>query len=197
MPPKVLVVRIDAPAAAYASWMAAMRSGCSTFQSSPAPPALEAGVLQHGAHRAVDEDGVATGDEGAESVHGCSSAGAPRVSRNVVTASGDHSVLEPRGDRCGEVGRRALARRPGAALPAGQVGVAADVAQPHRRLVDRLLEALVQRHLDLVAAVARDDHRGEVPPVRDLVFGHYPDGTSGTAAGPQVGDDPHHDAMMR
>ena len=60
-----------------------------------------------------------------------------------------------------------------AGLEPGGAGELWNVEQPHRRLVDRLLEALVQRRLDLVVALARDDHGGELAPVRDLVFGHY------------------------
>jgi hypothetical protein len=81
-------------------------------------------------------------------------------------------LVEPGHDVLGELGRRPLAGRPRAAIPAGQVVVARRVAEAHRGLVDGLLEARGELRLDLVVALARDDHRGQLAPVGDLVLGH-------------------------
>ena len=83
VPPNVLVVRIRAPAAAYASWMPAMTSGRSTFQSSPGPAVVEPQLLEQRAHAAVQQDRAVAG-EGAQPVHGAS------PSRYAVSAAALH-----------------------------------------------------------------------------------------------------------
>ncbi len=83
MPPNVLVVRIRAPAAAYASWIPAIDVGPIDVPELSGPAVVESLLLEQRAHAAVQQDG-AVADEAAQPVHDAS------PSRYVVSAAALH-----------------------------------------------------------------------------------------------------------
>ena len=55
--PKVLALMMRLPAAAYRAWMLSMSAGSVMFSSSGGPQ-FQARSLQHGAHAAIQQDGI-------------------------------------------------------------------------------------------------------------------------------------------
>src|SRR5689334_16642104 len=88
-------------------------------------------------------------------------------------ALGRMRLVELGGDAGGDLVRRSFGLLPLALRPRLQVGVGAGQALAHRRLVDRLLEPVGQRHLGgRAAGLAGGDHRRDLLPARDAILGH-------------------------